>query len=65
MKEAGCVCFLRPNNIQKTTRNPDTERKSVAWVILGTDFGARNKGEAIFTVSQLLLLGMHMKLTCL
>lgn len=48
MNEAGCVCFLSPNSIQKTTKNPETERKSVAWVILGTALGAMNNGPAEF-----------------
>ena len=51
MKEPGCVCFLRPNNIQNTTKNPVTERKRVAWVNLGTDLGDRNSGAAFGVVS--------------
>ena len=57
MNEPGCVCFLSPNSIQKTTRNPETERKSVACVILGTNLGDRNSGQAIVTISQFLLMG--------
>ena len=51
IKEPGCVCFLSPSKRQKTTRNPETERKSVACVNLGTDFGARKRGPAIFIIS--------------
>ena len=51
MKEPGCVCFLSPSKRQKTTRKPETERKSVACVNLGTDFGARKRGPAVFIIS--------------
>ena len=37
--------------MQKITRKPETERKSVACVILGTDLGLRNNGAAVLTVS--------------
>lgn len=52
MNEPGCVCFLSPNSIQKITTNPETERKSVACVILGIDLGHRNSVQASFTISQ-------------
>lgn len=64
MNEPGCVCFLSPNSIQKTTRNPETERKSVACVILGTNLGHRNSGQAIFTISQFRLMGEASGKTC-
>ena len=39
----------------KTTTNPETERNKVAWVILGTDLGDRNKGPAVFAITRLSL----------
>lgn len=50
-KEPGCVCFFSPNSIQKTTMKPDTERKRVACVNLGTDLGEINSGAATNSVN--------------
>ena len=65
MNEPGCVCFLSPTSIQKITTNPETERKSVACVILGTALGHRKSGPAVFTISQLLSTGRARGMPCL
>ena len=52
IKEAGLVCFFSASSRMKTMTNPETDRNSVACVILGTDLGDRNKGPAILAVSR-------------
>ena len=45
------MCFFRPKIIPKTTRKPVIDKNRVAWVILGTDRGNRNRGPATIKVS--------------